>query len=116
MRVIPGCPKGRPGISAYLHMQPMPYYVYMLASRKGGALYIGVTNNPARRVYEHRSKSVRSFTSRYNIHKLVWIESYDDPLNAIAREKELKKWRREWKEALVEQANPGWADLYDTVL
>jgi putative endonuclease len=69
------------------------YYVYILASRKHGTLYIGVTNDLVRRVYEHKIKAVRGFTSRYGIHLLVWFESYDDVINAVAREKELKKWR-----------------------
>ena len=90
----------------------MPYYVYILASRKHGTLYIGVTNDLVRRVYEHRSKVVRSFTKRYDITKLVWFEAYDDPMSAIEREKELKKWRRDWKVNLIEQGNQGWVDLY----
>ena len=75
----------------------MHYYVYMLASKKDGVLYIGITNDLIRRVYEHKTNAVKSFTSRYNVHLLVWFEIYDDPLTAITREKELKKWRREWK-------------------
>lgn len=70
----------------------MPYYVYMLASKKNGVLYIGVTRDLIRRVYEHKTNAVKSFTSRYNVHRLVWFEIYDDPLTAITREKELKKW------------------------
>ncbi len=92
------------------------YYVYLLASRKGGALYVGVTNNLIRRVYEHKTKAVPSFTSRYNITRLVWFEIYDDPITAITREKEIKKWRRNWKDALVETDNPAWDDLYDTIV
>jgi putative endonuclease len=93
----------------------MAYYVYLLASRKGGALYLGVTNDLVRRVYEHREKLSKGFSSRYNISKLVWFEVYDDPVSAITREKELKKWRREWKEALILAENPGWMDLYDSI-
>ncbi|MGO3928910.1 GIY-YIG nuclease family protein [Rhodopseudomonas pseudopalustris] len=93
----------------------MAYYVYLLASRKDGPLYLGVTNNLVRRVYEHRTKAVPSFTSRYNITKLVWFEIYDDPISAITREKEIKKWRRAWKVALIERENPGWEDLYDGI-
>ncbi|MBN9004978.1 MAG: GIY-YIG nuclease family protein [Rhizobiales bacterium] len=93
----------------------MAYYVYLLASRKDGALYIGVTNDLVRRVYEHRTKSVPGFTSRYNIAKLVWFEVYDDPVAAISREKEIKKWRRAWKIELVEAENPDWIDLYDSI-
>jgi putative endonuclease len=90
----------------------MTYYVYLLASRKYGTLYIGVTNDLIRRVYEHRSKVVDGFTRRYDVDKLVWFEVYDDILSAIAREKELKKWRRDWKIRLIEEQNPNWMDLY----
>jgi putative endonuclease len=88
------------------------YYVYILASRKHGTLYIGVTNDLVRRIYEHKTRAVPGFTTRYRVHLLVWFECYDDVINAIAREKELKKWRREWKINLIEQSNPEWADLY----
>ena len=88
------------------------YYVYILASRKHGTLYIGLTNDLVRRVYQHKTHAARGFTSRYGIHLLVWYECYDDVLNAIAREKELKKWRREWKINLIERSNPEWVDLY----
>jgi putative endonuclease len=90
----------------------MAYYVYIVASRKDGAIYIGVTNDIVRRVYEHRIKAVSGFTSKYNIARLVWFEIYDDPINAIAREKELKKWKRDWKTQLIEGKNPDWLDLY----
>jgi putative endonuclease len=90
----------------------MPYYVYLLASKKHGTLYLGVTNDILRRSYEHRSKAADGFTSRYGIDKLVWFEIYDDVATAIAREKELKKWRRDWKIRLIEEQNPGWVDLY----
>jgi putative endonuclease len=93
----------------------MAYYVYLLASRKDGPLYLGVTNDLIRRTYEHRSKATRGFTSRYNITKLVWFEVYDDPLSAISREKEIKKWRRSWKVALIAQENPDWRDLYENI-
>ncbi len=90
----------------------MAYYVYMLASRKHGTLYIGVTRDLIRRVYEHKTKVVRGFTAKYGVDRLVWYEIYDDPTNAITREKELKKWRRDWKIRLIEESNPDWADLY----
>jgi putative endonuclease len=73
------------------------YYVYLLASRKHGTLYVGVTNDLIRRAYQHRTRVVAGFTSRYNVHLLVWFECHDQPLAAIAREKEIKKWRRQWK-------------------
>jgi putative endonuclease len=93
----------------------MAYYVYLLASRKDGSLYLGVTNDIVRRIYEHRTKAVRSFTSKYNITRLVWFEICDDPISAISREKELKKWKRAWKVELIEAQNPEWGDLYESI-
>ena len=93
----------------------MAYYVYILASRKDGATYIGVTNDLVRRFYEHRIKAVPGFTSKYNIARLVWFEIYDDPISAIAREKELKKWKRNRKVQLIEAQNPEWDDLYESI-
>jgi putative endonuclease len=90
----------------------MAYCVYLLASTKHGTLYLGVTNDIVRRAYEHRTKSVDGFTKRYDVDKLVWFEIYDDIANAITREKELKKWRRDWKVRLIENENPDWTDLY----
>ena len=91
------------------------YYVYIMASRKHGTLYIGVTSNLLGRAYQHKTGAVAGFTRRYHVHMLVWFECYEDPLTAIAREKELKKWRREWKVNLIERTNPGWFDLYETL-
>ena len=91
------------------------YYVYLLASRKHGTLYLGLTNNLIRRVYEHKNKVVQGFTARYDVKKLVWYETYDDPTSAITREKELKKWRRSWKVRLIEEDNPDWSDLYASI-
>jgi putative endonuclease len=93
----------------------MAYYVYILASRKDGATYIGVTNDLVRRIYEHRTKAVSGFSSRYNITRLVWFEIYDDPVSAISREKELKKWKRSWKVKLIGAQNPEWSDLYESI-
>ena len=90
----------------------MAFYVYLLASKKHGTLYLGVTNDIVRRVHEYRTDAVKGFTSRYGVHKLVWFEIYDDAITAIAREKELKKWRRDWKIRLIEEQNPEWGDLY----
>ncbi|MBV8131349.1 MAG: GIY-YIG nuclease family protein [Alphaproteobacteria bacterium] len=90
----------------------MPFYVYLLASRRHGTLYLGVTNDLIRRVYEHKSCNIPGFTARYEIDRLVWFEVYDDPSGAIAREKQLKKWRRDWKIRLIEEQNPEWHDLY----
>jgi putative endonuclease len=93
----------------------MSYYVYILASRRDGAIYVGITNDLVRRVYEHRIKAVPGFTSKYNITQLVWFEIYDDPISAITREKELKKWKRAWKVQLIEAQNAQWQDLYESI-
>lgn len=93
----------------------MAYFVYLLASSRNGTLYVGVTNDLVRRVYEHKNKILRGFTSQYGVDRLVWFEVYDDPTNAIAREKDIKKWRRAWKLRLIEQSNPQWVDLYDQI-
>jgi putative endonuclease len=90
----------------------MAHYVYILANKKHGTLYLGVTNDLVRRVYEHKSKSVEGFSKRYDIDRLVWFEVYDDAVTAITREKDLKKWRRDWKVRLIEESNPNWDDLY----
>ena len=82
------------------------------SEQRHGTLYLGVTNDLVRRVYEHRTKASQGFTARYGVDKLVWFEIYDDTLTAIAREKELKKWRRDWKIRLIEEQNPEWGDLY----
>ena len=91
------------------------YYVYILASRRDGAIYVGITSDLVKRVYEHRSKFVPGFTSRYNITRLVWFEVHGDPLAAITREKQLKKWRRAWKIALIVKDNPEWLDLWEEI-
>jgi putative endonuclease len=91
------------------------FYVYLLASQKQGTLYLGVTNDLLRRVYQHKEKLLPGFTSRYDVRRLVWFEVYDDPTTAIEREKEIKKWRRAWKVDLIEKANPDWRDLYSEI-
>jgi putative endonuclease len=88
------------------------YWVYSLASRIGGTLYIGMTNDLVRRVYEHRMGLVEGFTKEYGVHRLVYFEQYDNIEHAILREKRLKKWNRAWKIRLVEESNPNWDDLY----
>ncbi|MDO8980926.1 MAG: GIY-YIG nuclease family protein [Afipia sp.] len=93
----------------------MAYYVYLLASKKNGTLYLGVTSNIVRRGFEHRTKVIDGFTKRYDVDKLVWLEIYDDAIGAITREKELKKWRRAWKIRLIEESNPEWIDLYPEI-
>jgi len=89
------------------------FYVYILASRKHGTLYIGITNDLVRRVHEHKLKLLPGFSAKYAVDKLVYFEVFDDPASAIAREKQLKKWRRGWKLDLIESKNPGWVDLAD---
>ena len=95
---------------------PVPYYVYILASRKHGTLYLGVTNDLVRRVHEHKNKVTPSFTSRYGVDRLVWFERYEDPVSAITREKDIKKWRRDWKTNLIEEGNPDWLDRYPMIV
>ena len=90
-------------------------YVYLMASRKGGTLYLGVTRDLVRRVYEHKNKTLKGFTSRYAVDRLVWFETYDDPTTAIEREKEIKKWRRAWKIRLINESNSDWRDLYPEI-
>ena len=91
------------------------YWVYILASRIGGTLYIGITSDLIRRVYQHRARQTPGFTKRYGVTRLVHFEQYDDPENAIRREKRLKKWTRAWKVQLIEQNNPNWDDLYPRI-
>ena len=88
-------------------------YVYILSSGRNGTLYIGVTNNLVRRVWEHKTKLVQGFTSQYGVDKLVYYEEYQDITMAIQREKRLKEWLRKWKISLIEKNNPYWQDLFD---
>jgi putative endonuclease len=89
--------------------------VYMLASERNGTLYIGVTSDLVKRIWEHKNNLVDGFTKRYNIHRLVWYELHGSMDSAIEREKRLKEWKRAWKLKLIEGFNPGWQDLYDTI-
>jgi putative endonuclease len=91
------------------------FYVYILASGIGGTLYIGMTSDLVRRVYEHRLKTVKSFTKKYAVDRLVYFEQFDDAENAIRREKRLKKYNRAWKIRLIEELNPNWDDLYPSL-
>ena len=92
------------------------YYVYIMASKRNGTLYIGVTKNLIKRVYEHKHNLVESFTKKYNVHKLVYYEYTEDVISAIEREKRLKTWQRQWKLRLIEEMNPEWSDLYDELI
>jgi putative endonuclease len=94
----------------------MDYFVYLMASGKNGTLYVGVTNDLVRRVFEHRSGAVDGFTDRYRVHHLVWFESTSSIEAAISKEKQIKNWRREWKIALIEKENAEWRDLYEALL
>ena len=87
------------------------YYVYILASKRNGTLYIGVTNNLERRIYEHKSDLVKGFTKKYNVDKLVYLEEFQDVHEAIAREKQIKAGSRKKKEELINNFNPNWNDL-----
>ncbi len=91
------------------------FYVYILASNRNGTLYIGVTNDLVRRVWEHKNDAVEGFTRKYRVHRLVWYDAADTALAAITREKQLKKWNRAWKIRLIKKMNPNWRDLYDEI-
>ncbi len=91
------------------------YYVYILASGANGTLYIGVTSDLVRRVYEHKNDLVEGFTKQYKVHDLVYYECADNPEAAITREKQLKKWNRLWKLNLINKSNPEWKDLYNDI-
>ncbi len=91
------------------------YYVYILASQRNGTLYIGVTNDLIRRIWEHKQNLVEGFTKKYNIHILVWFESTPNIESAIVREKQIKHWNRKWKLRIIEEKNPQWEDLYNTL-
>ncbi|MDD4757223.1 MAG: GIY-YIG nuclease family protein [Prolixibacteraceae bacterium] len=90
----------------------MKYYTYILASKPNGTLYVGVTKDLIKRVYEHKNDFVEGFTKKYSVHTLVYYEIFDDINNAIAREKTLKNYKRQWKINLIEKDNPDWKDLY----
>ena len=92
------------------------YFVYILASKRNGTLYIGVTNNLIKRIYEHKNNLVDGFTKKYRVHILVYYEQLNNIENAITREKQLKKWERNWKLSLIEKENPEWEDLYKKIM
>lgn len=94
-------------------MQPC---TYILASQKNGTLYIGVTSNLVKRVWEHKNDFVEGFTSRYRVHTLVWYELHETMASAISREKAIKAWKRVWKLELIEKFNPDWDDLYEKLI
>jgi len=90
--------------------------VYILASQRNGTLYIGVTSNLIKRVWEHQTNIVEGFTKKYKVHTLIWYEIHETMNSAIQREKTLKKWRRKWKIRLIESFNPDWKDLYEIIV
>jgi putative endonuclease len=94
----------------------MTYYVYILANKPRGTLYVGVTNNLVRRVFEHKNKLIEGFTERYDVNLLVWYASSESIESAIAYEKKLKRWRREWKIEMIEKQNAEWVDLYSQII
>jgi putative endonuclease len=106
---------GDPVNTSYAMSAERYFWVYILASDVGGTLYIGVTSNLVRRIYEHRNDVIPGFTNKYGVHRLVYYEQFFDAENAIRREKRLKKWNRAWKIRLIEQFNPNWDDLYPVI-
>ncbi len=92
------------------------FFVYILATRQDGPIYVGITSDLARRVSEHKNKTFKGFTARFNVDRLVYYETFEAPEQAISREKQLKRWRREWKVQLIEKDNPGWDDLFEGLL
>jgi putative endonuclease len=92
------------------------YYVYILASQRRGTLYIGVTSELVKRVYQHKNDMVDGFTKQYHVHTLVYYEATNDVASALTREKQLKKWKRTWKIELIEKSNSDWIDLYSALL
>jgi putative endonuclease len=94
----------------------MSFFVYILASRRNGTLYTGMTDNLARRIWEHRTDAVPGFTSKYGAKTLVWYELHESRETAFTRERQLKKWNRSWKLQLIEQLNPQWRDLFDELM
>jgi putative endonuclease len=92
------------------------YFVYILASKRNGTLYVGCTDDLARRVYEHKHNLVKGFSSKYGVNSLVYFEQSEDYNSALQREKQLKEWRRSWKLDLIEKSNPLWKDLYNELL
>ena len=90
--------------------------VYILASKRNGTLYTGVTSDLVKRIWEHKNDLVEGFTQQYHVHDLVWFELHDNMTTAIEREKNIKEWKREWKLNLIEKNNPHWQDLYDDII
>jgi len=94
----------------------MQYFIYILASKKNGTLYTGITSDLIKRIYEHKNDLVEGFTHKYTVHNLVYFEVTESIESAIMREKQLKKWNRDWKIRLIEKNNPAWNDLYPELI
>ena len=92
------------------------FYVYILASKRNGTLYTGVTSNLIQRVWQHKHDVIQGFTRKYNLKTLVYYEVHENAESALTREKKIKRWRRSWKLDLIENSNPGWRDLYEDIL
>jgi putative endonuclease len=92
------------------------YYIYIMTNKKNGTLYIGATSDLPKRAYEHKNDLVDGFTKTYGLHKLVYYEQAEEPDAAVQRERRLKKWNRQWKIELIEQFNPEWEDLYESII
>ena len=92
------------------------YYTYILASKRNGTLYVGMTSNLKRRAYEHKNDIIEGFTKKYKVHLLVYYKTFSNPRDAIKREKQIKEWKREWKMELIEKENPSWRELYYDLL
>jgi putative endonuclease len=92
------------------------YYVYILASKKNGTIYVGVTGDLIKRIYEHKQNLIDGFTKKYGVHDLVYYEVHNEIEEAITREKQIKKWNRNWKQRLIEERNPDWKDLYNEIV
>jgi len=93
----------------------LAFYVYIVANRRNGTIYIGMTDDISLRTYQHKTKAFPGFTARYGCDKLVWFETHDTRESAFLRERQMKEWRRSWKLTLIEEANPTWTDLYETL-
>jgi putative endonuclease len=90
--------------------------IYIITNRHNTTLYIGVTSNLVQRIYQHKNELIKGFSAKYNLHKLVYFEQFEDMDNAIIREKRLKLWKRDWKNRLINEINPSWRDLYPDIL
>jgi putative endonuclease len=109
-------PRRRESRFFYVMFQNMNQsYVYMLSSKRNGTLYVGVTSDLIKRIYEHKQNLIDGFTKQFQVHMLVYYEIHHDILEAIKREKQIKKWNRQWKLRLIEEMNPGWKDLYPEI-